>query len=304
MSQEPEGPQIPWPGVAAPLTLVPPGLQAMALSAFFFSLMAALAKVAGGTVPLFEIVFARSLVVAALSGGKLLLDGASFQGKEPRLLVLRGVLGFAALSCFYFAVVRLPLADATVIHFMNPVFTAFLAALWLGEHMGMREVGLVLLSLGGVVLVARPGFLVGDAAALPLVPVLVGLCGAVLSASAYVAVRRLKGEPPMLVVFYFAAVCTVLSLPMVVAHSSVPAPGMALILLGVGVTTHLGQVFVTWGFRLERAGRASSVGYLQIVFAALWGWLLFSETPDVWTGLGAAVIVACTLLLVRLHPVR
>ena len=66
----------------------------------------------------------------------------------------------------------------------------------------------------------------------------------------------------------------------------------------------MGQVFLTWGFRLERAGRASAIGYLQIVLAALWGWLLFSEVPDAWTWVGAAVIVACTLLLVRLHPVR
>lgn len=276
----------------------------MALSAFFFSLMAALAKVAGQSVPLFEIVFARSLVVAVLSGGKLVRDGNGFRGREPGILVLRGVLGFSALTCFYYAVVHLPLADATVIHFMNPVVTAFIAAAWLREHMGLREALLVGASLAGVLVVARPAFLFGSAESLPVVPVLVGLCGAVLSASAYVAVRRLRAEPPMLIVFYFAAVCTLLSLPMLALHSTWPTPGMLLVLAGVGLTTHLGQVFVTWGFRLERAGRASAVGYLQIVFAALWGWLLFAEVPDVWTWVGAAIIVTATLALVRLHPVR
>jgi len=239
-----------------------------------------------------------------LSGGKLLADGTGFRGQETGILLLRGVLGFGALSCFYYAVVHLPLADATVIHFMNPVFTAFIAAAWLREHMGLREALLVVASLGGVVVVSRPAFLFGGGGALPLFPVLVGLCGAVLSAGAYVAVRRLRAEPPMLIVFYFATVCTVLSLPMLVAHSQVPTATMALILLGVGVTTHLGQVFVTWGFRLERAGRASAVGYLQIVFAALWGWMMFAEVPDVWTWVGAAIIVSSTLALVRLHPVR
>ena len=276
----------------------------MAVSAFFFSLMAALAKVAGRAVPLFEIVFARSLVVAVLSGGKLLADGRSFRGREPGMLVLRGTLGFLALTCFYYAVVHLPLADATVIHFMNPVFTAFIAALWLGERLGVKEALLVAASLGGVVLVARPGFLGGEGTSLPVIPVLVGLCGAILSAGAYVTVRRLRQEPPMLVVFYFAAVCTVLSLPLLGIYHDVPSPGMILVLLGVGVTTHLGQVFVTWGLRLERAGRASAVGYLQIVFAAFWGWLLFAEVPDAWTGAGALVIVGATLTLVRLHPVR
>lgn len=304
MSGDPEGPQIPWPGIAAPLTLVPPGLQAMAVSAFFFSLMAALAKLAGRSVPLFEIVFARSLVVAVLSGGKLVSDGTGFRGSEPGILVLRGVLGFSALTCFYYAVVHLPLADATVIHFVNPVITAFIAAAWLREHMGLREGLLVGASLGGVFVVARPAFLFGTEGSLPVLPVLIGLCGAVLSASAYVTVRRLRAEPPMLIVFYFAAVCTLLSLPLLALHAELPTPGMLLVLAGVGLTTHLGQVFVTWGLRLERAGRASAVGYLQIVFAALWGWLLFAEIPDVWTWVGAAVIVASTLALVRLHPVR
>lgn len=275
----------------------------MAVSAFFFSLMAALAKVAGGSVPLFEIVFARSAVVAVLSGWGLARSGEGFRGREPAILVLRGVLGFGALTCFYYAVVHLPLADATVIHFVNPVITAVIAVFVLGEHLGVLETVLIVGSLSGVVLVARPGFLFGGTGLDPFA-VMVGLCGAILSASAYVTVRRLRGEPAMRIVFYFAVVCAVLSAPMVVAHSTLPSPGMLGVLLAVGVATHLGQLFITWGLHMERAGRASSVGYLQIVFAAGWGWVLFHELPDLWTWIGAAVIVGTTLTLVRLHPVR
>jgi drug/metabolite transporter (DMT)-like permease len=276
----------------------------MALSALFFSAMAALAKLAGGEVPLFEIVLARSLVVAVLSGGAVVRAGTGFVGREPRILILRGVLGFSALSCFYFAVVRLPLADATVIHFTNPVFTAVAAALILREHMGLWEGVLVLSSLGGVIMVARPAFLFGQANMLDPVAVGVGLTGAVLAAGAYVAVRRLRGESANLVIFYFAAVSTLLALPGVILNPVLPSPAMWLVLAGVGLATHLGQVFVTHGFRLERAGRASAIGYLQIVFAAGWGWLLFREAPDLWMWAGAGVIVASTLALVRLHPVR
>jgi len=286
------------------MTLVPKGIRSMAVSAFFLSLMGALTKLAGASLPLFEIVFVRSLVVAVLAGGALTAERRGFRGAEPRILVLRGVLGFCSLSCFYYALIRLPLADATVIHFVNPVFTTFVAALWLRERLGLKEAALVAASLGGVLLLARPGFLFGGSGALAPVPVLVGLCGALLTAGAYVTVRRLRQEPPMLIVFYFAIVCTVLSAPMVVLDFRVPSAGTALVLVGVGVTTHLGQWFLTWGFRLERAGRASAVGYLQIVFAAVWGWLLFAEVPDVWTWVGAGVIVKSTLLLVRLHPVR
>ena len=283
---------------------IPLGLRYMAAGALAFSLMSALSKLAGASVPLFEIVFARSLVMVVLAGVHLRRKRISFRGKERGLLLIRGVLGFVGLTCFYYAVIRLPLADATVFHFTNPVFTALVAAVVLGEHVGLAEAGLVLLSLGGVVMVARPAFLFGTEAALDPVAVLVGLTGALFAAGAYVSVRRLRGEAPMVVVFYFAAVSTALSLPMVAFDPVLPSPRLLLVLLGVGLATHLGQIFITLGYRAERAGRASSIGYVQIVFAAGWGWLMFGDVPDPWTWAGAGVIVLGTALLVRLHPVR
>lgn len=281
------------------------GLRYLTAGAFSFSLMAALAKVGGvGAIPLFELVLARSVVVALLAGGTLLKSGASFRGREPGLLLVRALLGFAGLTCFYFSVIELPLADATVIFFTNPVWTAVIAALVIGELMGPRELALVLLSLVGVVLVARPAFVFGSGAALDLFAVAVGLAGAVFAAGAYVTVRRLRRERPMLIVFWFGAISSVLSLPLVLRDPVMPSGGMWLVLLGLGLTTHLGQVLITWGFRLERAGRASAVGYLQIVFAAGWGWLLFSEVPDAWTWVGAAVVAASTVSLARMRPVR
>ncbi len=276
----------------------------MAAGALSFSAMAALAKVAGTRVPLFEIVLARSVVVAAIAGPLLLRARTPLLGHEPRWLLLRGVLGFGALTCFYFAVIHLPLADATVIHFMNPVFTALGAALLLGEHVGVLEGLLVLGSMGGVVMVARPSFLFGASASLDPFAVGVGLLGAVLAAGAYVTVRRLKSEAPMLIVFWFAMVSIVLALPLVWRDPVMPTLPMLLVLLGVGLTTHIGQILITWGFRLERAGRASAIGYLQIVFAAGWGWFLFRDVPDAWTWAGAALIVGCTVLLSRVHAVR
>ncbi len=276
----------------------------MAAGAFCFSLMSALAKLAGASVPLFEVVLARSVVVAVLSGIAVVRSGEGFRGREPRLLLVRGVLGFGALSSFYYAVVHLPLADATVLQFTNPVWTAFAAALFLGEMIGPREALLGLASLGGVVMVARPSFLFGHASALDPLAVGVGLFGALLTGAAYVVVRRLRAESPMLIVFYFAAVAVVASIPMVVARPVVPSPRILLVLLGVGLAAHVGQAFLTWAFRLEEAGRTSAVGYLQIVFAAGWGFLLFDEIPDVWTWSGAAVVVLSTLVLIRSRPAR
>jgi drug/metabolite transporter (DMT)-like permease len=96
-----------------------------------------------------------------------------------------------------------------VIQYTNPVFTALLAALFLAEHIRPRDLGLVILSLGGVVLMARPAFLFGGPVGTGPVAVAVALAGAVLSAGAYVTVRRLgRTEDPVVIVFYFALVAT------------------------------------------------------------------------------------------------
>ena len=103
--------------------VIPRGLRYMAAGAFFFSIMSLLAKTAGGRIPTQEMVLARGAVMTAMSYLALRRAGVSPWGERQRvLLLIRGVLGFTALSCFFFAVVRLPLADATVIHFTAPVW--------------------------------------------------------------------------------------------------------------------------------------------------------------------------------------
>ena len=267
-----------------------------------FSVMTALAKVAGATLPLFELVAGRSLVVALLAGVALRRQGHSFRGRETRLVVQRALLGFVALSCYFYSVIHLPLADATVIYFTNPVLTALAAAVVLREHMGWKEVVLVGISLGGVLMVARPSFLFGAGQALDPVAVAIGLVSAAFGAASYVTIRSIRRDPPLLIVFYFSLITVLLAGPLSVRSFVVPTPMDVLVVTGMGVSTHVGQLWLTWGLRLERAGRASAVGYLQIVFAAGWGWILFQEIPDVWTWGGATVIALATLRLVRLHP--
>lgn len=274
----------------------------MAAGAFSFSVMAALVKLVGGSLPVMEVVVARSLVTGGLAGLDLARRRVSPIGREPGLLALRGLLGFLALGCFYYAVVHLPLADATVIQYTNPAFTAVIAALVLGESFRRRDGLLMLGSLAGVLLVARPSFLFpgGAGSGLPALGVGVALAGAVFSASAYVTVRRLRGEEPMVVVFWFGAVSLLLSLPFLLAGDvRLPTGWEWPLLLGVGISTHMGQVFLTRGLALEPAGRATMVGYLQIPFAAAWGALLFGERPGFGTGVGGLLIVFCTGLLAR-----
>ena len=280
---------------------IPLGLRYMAAAAFFFSVMSLLVKIAGQRLPTQEVVLARSSVGALLSWAVLRSRGVSVLGHRRGLLMVRALLGYGALSCFFYALVRLPLADATVIQYTNPVFTALLAAVVLSERLRLREVLLVLVSLAGVILMTRPEFLFGGhEQRLDLGAAGIALLGAALSAAAYVAVRRLGAtEDPLVIVFYFAAVSTLGAIPLTAMKPVLPTPGEWLTLAGIGVVTQLGQVFMTKGLRLEAAGRATAVGYMQIVFAAAWGAIFFAEFPDLWGAAGAALIVAGTFGIAR-----
>lgn len=280
---------------------IPPGIRYMAAAAFFFSVMSLLVKSTGQRLPVQEVVLARSSVGVVMSWFSLRARGVHPWGNRKGLLLLRGLLGYAALSCFFYALVHLPLADATVIQYTNPVFTAVLASIFLAEHLRPRDLALVLLSLAGVVLMARPAFLFGGAAE-RLDPVAVGvaLTGALFSAAAYVTVRRLgRTEDPVVIVFYFALIATAGSIPLTATHALLPTPVEWLALLGIGVVTQVAQVFMTRGLREERAGRAMAVAYMQIVFAALWGVLFFAELPDAWGFAGALLIVLGTTGIAR-----
>ncbi|MGK7311540.1 MAG: DMT family transporter [Candidatus Longimicrobiales bacterium M2_2A_002] len=277
------------------------GIRYMAGAAFFFSIMSLLVKAAGQRLPPQEMVLARSVVGAVLSWYWLRARGISPWGNRKGLLLVRGVLGFGAMSAFFFALTRLPLADATVIQYTNPVFTAVLAAIVLSERMRPRDAALVLVSLAGVVLMTRPAFLFGGLEE-RLAPFAVGvaLAGAILSAGAYVTVRQLgRTEDPVVIVFWFAVIATLGSLPFTAVSGVIPTPWEWGALLAIGIVTQLGQVTLTLGLREERAGRAMAVAYMQIVFAAIWGVLFFREIPDVWGVTGALLIVVGTTGIAR-----
>ena len=272
------------------------GVLYMVAAALAFSLMSMFVKLASPRLPTGEIVLARALFTLVVS--YVLVRRASLHpwGTRRGALLLRGLLGAVALACYYLALAYLPLADATTLHFTQPILTALLAWWLLGERVGWAAAFALACGLGGVLLVVHPGVPLGAAA--DPVGVTFGLASAGLSALAYVTVRQLaKTEHPLVIVFYFPLVATPLAIPWAAVDFVWPEPIDWLILLGIGVTTQLGQVFMTMGLSIERAGRATAVGYVQICFAVLWQIVIFSELPALGTLVGAALIISGTVVV-------
>ncbi len=269
----------------------------MVVSALSFSLMGVCVKQVGGRIPVAEVVFARAIVSVALSWWLLHRAGIPAWGKRRWLLIWRGAIGTAALVCVYAALAALPLAAATVLQYLYPPFTALLAWLMLGEPIGKRVLAAMALGWLGVLLVAQPAGLLQGGATLALVPVLIAVAGARFTAFAYVSVRSLgTSEHPLVIVFYFPLVALPLSLPLVALNPVLPTPAELLWLVGVGVFTQLGQVYLTRSLTALPAARATAISYVQVLFAGGWGWLLFGESIDSWTIAGAGLVLAATLV--------
>jgi drug/metabolite transporter (DMT)-like permease len=274
------------------------GVLLLLCSALGFSAMSVLVKLGGHLLPVSMLVLARGAVSLVLSIGLVWRSGVPIWGKQPARLIGRGLLGLGGLACFFYAVTALPLAEVTVLHYMNPILTAVIAAVWLGEKIDRRLVLAISLALAGTLLVVRPGALFGVHEALSATGVAAALGGATFSAFAYTTVRSLsRTEHPDVIVFYFSLVATPATLPFAILDWKTPTPVGWLILIGIGVSTQFGQVFLTRGLTLVPAARGTTVGYIQIVFAATWGWLLFHEPPTVWTFVGAFLVVTSTMLI-------
>ncbi|MCX4246420.1 DMT family transporter [Paraliomyxa miuraensis] len=272
-------------------------------AAFFFSLMTVCVKLAGSRLPAEEIILARSVLGLVLSIWVVRRAGLPLRGNARGLLLLRGVLGSCGLYCFFHAVTVLPLSEVTTIHYVNPILTALLAAVVLQERVGWGLAAALAVSLSGVVVVARPQMLFGGAQVLDSVAVGIALAGACFSAGAYVTVRRLRAtDDPLVVVLWFPIVAAPVFLPLALRVWVWPRPLEWLVLLGVGVSTQIAQVFLTRGLHLLPAGRGTTVGYVQIAFAMVWSVLLFGERVDAVELGGAALVVLGIVVLVVTRP--
>ena len=280
------------------------GPRYMMISALSFALMAALVKEAGQFgIPLLQIIFVRAVISVVLSLADIRRARVHPLGRRRVLLLGRGVSGFLALTGVFYALMHLSMAQATVLQYLHPVFTALLAFLFLSERPTTATFACIVLSLLGLACIVLPYWSVPDNPGAPVWPVLAGLGGAFGSGVAYTLVRKLAAtEHPSVIVLYFPLVCVPGTLLLGGADFVKPTAIGWWILLGVGCFTQVGQLALTKAMQLDSASRATSLSYIQIVFAAFLGWLFFAEVPTVATLLGGALILLGALVSAWLQP--
>jgi drug/metabolite transporter (DMT)-like permease len=278
---------------------LPLGMRYMVLSAFGFSVMAVCVKYASiEGIPVLEIVAARALVSLLLSYADIHRKRIPAFGQRKDLLFMRGLVGSVTLVCVYYSITHLPLAEATVLQYLYPIFTAVLALFFLKEHIHWSLIVSIVLSFIGLLLVVRPTFLFGELAQdLSYFAVLVGILGAIGSSIAYVLVRKLnQTEDSSVIIFYFPLIALPFSLILLGNDFVMPSAYACGLLVLVGIFTQVGQIGLTKAMQTEAAGRATAFSYLQVVFATLFGWFFFQEIPDMWFVVGAFFILIGVLV--------
>ena len=205
--------------------------------------------------------------------------------------IRRAALGLSAMYLSFRSLELLPLAEATTISFAAPLFAIALSALVLREHVGPRRWTAVAVGFVGVLIVADPG-----GASLPVAGLLFAIGGAVGVAAVTIAIRRIgRTEAPETTVFWFSA----LSLPVLgVLLPGAWSPYDArewLLLLAIGLTGGMSQLFMTGSLGLARISVIAPFDYSQLVWAVLLGWAIWNTAPNAQTWLGAGVIAACGL---------
>ncbi|SON52922.1 DMT family transporter [Vibrio tapetis] len=277
---------------------IPVGVRYMLLSAFAFSLMTSFVKlVSVDGIPVFEIVAARALVSLVISYLDVKRKRLSVWGNNKKLLIARGAVGSLALICVYYAVATLPLAEATILQYLHPVFTALLALVFLKERIQASTMACIVLCISGLALIVSPEFSAGASSELPLFSVGVALLGAFGSAVAYVLVKRLANtEDSSVIIFYFPLIALPLSVVLLGNDFVMPTMEGVVLLILIGVFTQIGQVGLTKAMKTEVASKATAYSYVQVVFSIFFGWLFFSELPATWTWAGGGLIILGALI--------
>ncbi|KGG15069.1 Integral membrane protein [Prochlorococcus sp. MIT 0602] len=281
----------------------PQGIISLIGSAFAFSLMTVCIKQLKGRIPVAEIVFLRSVFSLLITRFLLTKAQISPWGNNKRLLFFRGLIGTGALFCVFQAINSLPLAAATIIQYTYPTFTALLAWWMLDEEIKKRVLYAICLGWIGIQVVVQPLWQNNSNVQISFNAVLIALSGAILTALAYVTVRKLsKQEHDLVIVFYFPLVSIPITLPFLLKQGVYPAGSEWLWLLGIGLFTQIGQVLITRGLSLLPAGYAGSINYTQVLFASMWGVLFFAEPLTLYIIIGAGCVFGATLISISHLP--
>lgn len=271
------------------------GVLCIACSAFCFASMNTFVRLSGD-LPTIQKSFFRNFVALLFALVMLLRSGEKLRcsPKNLPLLLVRSAAGtFGILGNFY-AVDHMLLSDASLLNKLSPFFTILFSRIFLRERLTLFQGAAVCTAFAGALLIIKPGM---DFAA--VFPALMGFLGGMGAGGAYTAVRALtqRGERGPFIVFFFSGFSCLVALPSLILDYHPMSPYQLAMLLLAGLSAAGGQFTITAAYSFAPAREISVFDYTNVLFAALWGFLLFSQVPDGWSILGYGIITAVAVAM-------
>lgn len=275
------------------------GIIYLILSAFFFALMAAFARLAGD-IFFMQKAFFRNFVALIIAVVMLARD-VKQNGREslfiPKgallFLFMRSIAGSIGVVGNFYAIDRLVLSDASILNKMSPFFSIVFSLLLLKEKIKLVPLLAIIGAFLGSMLIVKPGF---DFA--KMAPTLAGFLGGVGAGFAYACVRKLGNMKcnGKIIVLFFSAFSTLLILPFMITNYNPMTMKQFLLLCSTGVCAACGQFTITAAYYHAPAREISIYDYTQIIFSTTLGFVFFGMIPDMLSITGYTVIVSMAIL--------
>lgn len=264
-----------------------------------------------------QVVFVRMLITYAISVVYLKYQNIGIFGPKEVIfpMILRGVLGFFAIGGLYFSLIYIAISDAIVIQFLAPLFTSLMAYVFLKERFSKFEAAGGFVSLIGVLLIAKPSFIFGKSVqddfdknvetsdpTKRLIAILVAIFGIINMSGSLTTIRFIGHRAnPVVMVSYFTLVSTIMSFT-----TTITIPSLSfkipetlkqwMLVIIIGIAGFFTQFLMTVGLQLEKAGRAASMVYIEIIFGIAWELLIWHHFPNIWSLLGTILILGSSAL--------
>ncbi|MDP3417143.1 DMT family transporter [Falsiroseomonas sp.] len=273
------------------------GILLMSVAVLGFSLNDVLGKWLVATYAVAQVLVLRSIAALLVLAPMIAREGAVplLRPPRPRLQMVRIACGTLEVTAFYWAVSMMPLADTMAFWMATPIFVAIGSAVLLGERLERKRFAAVVLGFVGVVVALGAGLDNG------LLPTLVAIGGTVLYSGYLLATRELRGTSATVLATYQMGAALVLGL-VLAPFGWVPVTwldaGLLMLLGVVGVAAHLA---VTRSLALAPAPVVVPWQYAMILWAILFGWLVFDEVPEPGMLAGVAIIIGAGFWLTRLE---
>lgn len=267
----------------------------MILGACLLGMLSMLVRTISADLHPFEIAFFRNLAQLLFMVPWVLTVGiAVLRTERIWAHVRRSMFGICAMLIWFSVLTMMPIAEATAISFSAPLFTTAGAAIFLKEQVGLRRWSATAFGFLGVMLIIRPGFHeVGT-------PQMLALLAAVFIAGAMLSNKSLtRTESPNAMVVWMGLFMSLFSLPPAITVWQWPEGDVWLWLFVLGLVATAAHLAINRAFHAGDASFVTPFGFAQIPFIAGMGFIVYNETPDLWTWLGSAVIIISGVYIAR-----